>query len=273
MKNFQTSATRNSSSVDETDADGSWTSKPLVNNSAASSSSDRFLPIEIPIDRCFDVQWNPPGYPLLNASYLQAPWGDWGDRRDGFYTFQTFTNGTISFVRKAGDGEIVPVFQEVEFLAISDDVLLFNGDPHGGDGFPLGGGYGTLIKAPSIPAGDTDGSWTTKQLVNNSEMTAQEWLMKNFQTSATRNSSSVDKTKCQQHQSTTRTSLWQQPVWNMTFFFLLGFVCSTAFFVVKSKCYDKKRIIAFDNNHDDSSKNTYVGSDLDSVDSSSKVSI
>eukprot|EP00565_Helicotheca_tamesis_P005050 CAMPEP_0185723422 /NCGR_PEP_ID=MMETSP1171-20130828/274_1 /TAXON_ID=374046 /ORGANISM="Helicotheca tamensis, Strain CCMP826" /LENGTH=59 /DNA_ID=CAMNT_0028391121 /DNA_START=97 /DNA_END=273 /DNA_ORIENTATION=+ len=34
-----------------------------LRGSAASSSSDKFLPIEIPIDRCFDVQWNPPGYP------------------------------------------------------------------------------------------------------------------------------------------------------------------------------------------------------------------
>mmetsp|Transcript_16989 Transcript_16989/g.28298 ORF Transcript_16989/g.28298 Transcript_16989/m.28298 type:complete len:286 (-) Transcript_16989:92-949(-) len=148
------------------------------------------LPIEIPIDRAFDLQWNPPGHPQLHAWLLDAPWGDRGndpygyydnDDRDGHYTFRINTEDEkMSFVRKKEDGTYVQVFERVEFLLISEDVLMFNGDPHEGGGFPAGGGYGTLIKAPSIPAGGDAGVWDTEPLDESGVITAKEWLLKNF---------------------------------------------------------------------------------------------
>merc|ERR1711933_334586 len=59
------------------------------------------LPIRIPIERCYDTQWNPPGHPLLNAYFLSAPYNDrQSGQRDGYYTFDTTTEGKISsFVR------------------------------------------------------------------------------------------------------------------------------------------------------------------------------
>merc|ERR1712048_1453876 len=74
-----------------------------------------------------------------------------------------------------GGCSILPIFEDIDFLVVSEDLLLFNGDPS--DGVP-GGGYGTLIKAPSIPAGNAGGTWETR--VINDETTAEEWLMSNF---------------------------------------------------------------------------------------------
>lgn len=168
--------------------------------SLASASKDlrtandaAFLPIEIPIDRAFDVQWNPPGHPRLSAWFLDIPYGDRGDDpyayydsghddRDGYYTFLPSNEDAtqMSFVRKQEDGSYIQVYERVEFLLISDDVLLFNGDPHEGMGFPAGGGFGTLIKAPSIPAGDADGVWDTEALDEHRMSLAKEWLLKNF---------------------------------------------------------------------------------------------
>ena len=149
-----------------------------------------FFPVEIPIDRAFDVQWNPPGHPLLSTYFLDTPYGDRGvhpygsehDDRDGYYTFLPSEEDTsqMSFVRKQEDGSYIQVYERVEFLLISDDVLLFNGDPHEGMGFPAGGGFGTLIKAPSIPAGDADGVWDTEALDQHAMSSAKEWLLKNF---------------------------------------------------------------------------------------------
>ena len=157
------------------------------------TSDATFLPVEIPIDRAFDVQWNPPGHPQLNAWFLDIPYGDRGDdpyayydnendERGGYYTFLPSEEDAshMSFVRKQEDGTYIQVYERVEFLLISDDVLLFNGDPHEGMGFPAGGGYGTLIKGPSIPAGGADGVWDTEALDEHGMSSAKEWLLKNF---------------------------------------------------------------------------------------------
>lgn len=85
------------------------------------------------------------------------------------------------------DGSYIQVFERVQFLLISDDILMFNGDPHDGDGFPAGGGFGTLVKGPSIPAGDASGVYDTETLDQNgmSEakgMASEEfWTRRNFQ--------------------------------------------------------------------------------------------
>ena len=138
------------------------------------------------------MQWNPPGHPKLNAYLLDIPWGDRGDPykfdnsdkddRDGDYTFfqSGKEDGKMSFVRKQVDGSYIQVFERVEFLLISDEVLMFNGDSHEGGGFPAGGGFGTLIKGPRIPAGDASGVYDTKPLDESGMLTAKEWLLKNF---------------------------------------------------------------------------------------------
>ena len=159
-------------------------------------ASTTFLPIVIPIDRAFDVQWNPPGHPKLSADLLDIPWGDRGsdpwayhdsdhDHRTGQYTFLRQSTDddeeNLSFVRvMEDDGSYVQVFERVQFLLISDDVLMFNGDPHEDDWFPAGGGFGTIIKAPSIPSGDAPGVYDTEPLGENDMPEAKEWLLKNF---------------------------------------------------------------------------------------------
>lgn len=99
-----------------------------------------FLPVEIPVDRAFDLQWNPPGYPQLDAQSLAIPWGDranddpWEyydgehDQRTGQYTFLegASDDDSLSFVRTEEDGSYVQVFQRVQFLLISEDVLMFS---------------------------------------------------------------------------------------------------------------------------------------------------
>lgn len=145
------------------------------------------------IERVFDIQWNPPGHPKLNADLLEIPWGDRGndpysydkndqDNRDGHYTFfqSGKEDGQMSFVRKQVDGTYIQVFERVEFLLFAEDVLMFNGDPHQGGGFPAGGGFGTLIKGQGIPAGDASGVYDTEPLDESGMSTAKEWLLKNF---------------------------------------------------------------------------------------------
>ena len=142
-----------------------------------------FLPVEVPIDRVFDIQWNPPGHPQLSSDLLDIPFGDRGsDHRTGHYTFRQSTDGddNLSLVRVENDGSYVQVFERVQFLLMSDDVLMFNGDPHEDDGWPVGGGFGTIIKAPSIPSGDAPGIYDTEPLDENGMSTAKEWLLKNF---------------------------------------------------------------------------------------------
>ena len=154
------------------------------------------LPIVIPLNRCYDTQWSPPGYPMLDTNYLGAPFNDRSfvdgeyningeyviveDKRDGYYTFEIGPDGKITgFVRTNDDtGSIVEVFNEVEFIAISEEVLLFNGDPTTG---VLGGGYGTIIKGSNISAGPTNGSYETTSVEDSSNnISPEEWLLKNF---------------------------------------------------------------------------------------------
>jgi len=155
------------------------------------------LPLNIAIDRAFDVQWNPPGYPTLEASWLQTPFGDdWGDYdeawgRDGpvdhlgsHYNFvRHHKDGKLGMVREKDDGSLCSVFHEVAFISVSDDVLMMNGDPgpEGAYGGYAGGGFGTLIKGVSIPSGSEDGSWNTTTLEEYGESGLQ-WLLKNFAT-------------------------------------------------------------------------------------------
>jgi len=137
-----------------------------------------FLPIQISTERAFDAQWNPPGHPTLVVSWLQIPYFDTEEDRNGYYTFEKKSGGVLGFVRKRMDGSVVEIFDEVEFKLISEDILMFLGHRNSA-WVPAGGGYGTIIKAPSIPEGNTDGKWPT-QMIENSETTAEEWLIKNF---------------------------------------------------------------------------------------------
>ena len=66
--------------------------------------------------------------------------------------------------------ETLPLFELVNFKVISEDVLLFEGNS----------GYGTLIKAPSIPAGNEAGTYDTDAIAGNNVSLAEEWLVSNF---------------------------------------------------------------------------------------------
>ena len=139
-----------------------------------------FLPIQISTERAFDAEWNPPGHPTLVVSWLQSPYFDTEEDRNGYYTFEKKFGGVLGFVRKRMDGSVLEIFDEVEFKLISEDILMFLGHQNSDwVRVPAGGGYGTVIKAPSIPEGNTDGKWPT-QMIENSETTAEEWLIKNF---------------------------------------------------------------------------------------------
>jgi len=147
------------------------------------------LPIVIPLNRCYDVQWSPPGHPMLDTYSLSVPYNDrfvdgeyvfLEDKRDGYYTFKINMDGKITgFVRTNDDtGSITEVFNEVEFIAISEDVLFFNGDPTGS---VLGGGYGTIIKGSNIPAGPADRAYETTSVEDSSNnVSPEEWLLKYF---------------------------------------------------------------------------------------------
>jgi hypothetical protein len=137
--------------------------------------SFQILPLDIPLDRVFDVQWNPPGYPTLDTSFLLPPFNDQWTTRDGHYTFaQKDQDGVMSLVRKKTDGTVCSVFEKIDFRAISDEVLMMEGDTPD----LVGTGFGTLIKGKSIPAGDEGGTWNTTEV--DTEEIAEKWLMKNF---------------------------------------------------------------------------------------------
>jgi len=139
--------------------------------------SFQILPLDIPLDRVFDVQWNPPGYPTLDTSFLLPPFNDQWTTRDGHYTFaQKDQDGVMSLVRKKTDGTVCSVFEKIDFRAISDEVLMMEGDTP--DFWGVGTGFGTLIKGKSIPAGDEGGTWNTTEV--DTEEIAEKWLMKNF---------------------------------------------------------------------------------------------
>jgi len=149
-------------------------------NVASAADGVQILPLKISLDRAFDVQWNPPGYPILEATGLATPYGDSGET-DGHYTFAKHPDGTMTFVRQKSDGSVCQVFSSVDFLVIGEDALLMNGDT---DPYIYGGGFGTLIKGMSIPAGDAPGNYTATPIADTDSSTtaeAEAWLVKNFQ--------------------------------------------------------------------------------------------
>lgn len=132
----------------------------------------RILPLDIPLDRAYDVQWNPPGYPELRTWGLAPPFYDQETARDGHYTFAKQNEDgamTMSLVRQKPDGTVCSVFNNVEFQAISETVLMTLHDEY----------HGTLIKGKGIPAGDGDGVYDTAPV--DSVEIAEQWLIQNFQ--------------------------------------------------------------------------------------------
>jgi len=128
----------------------------------------------------------PPGYPILEATGLATPYGDSGET-DGHYTFAKHPDGTMTFVRQKSDGSVCQVFPSVDFLVIGEDALLMNGDLgifYDSVGVLSLGGFGTLIKGMSIPAGDAPGNYTATPIAiadNSTTAEAEAWLVKNFQ--------------------------------------------------------------------------------------------
>ena len=150
----------------------------------ASASPASVLPIRIAVDRCHDTQWTVPGHPVLDVRSLRAPVLDQADCRAGYYTFETDGGGNVTrFVRVVEEGPGAPavrgIYDSVDFLVVSDDVLFFNGNPSTS---VAGGGYGTLIQGSNIPASDAAASYDTVP-VEGSGISPTEWLLDNFQDS------------------------------------------------------------------------------------------
>jgi len=125
--------------------------------------------IRIPLDRCFDVQWNPPGAPTLHCSGLDTPFLDKVPlSKGGHYSF--VTNGEhLSLLRVVpGLSKPVTVFSSVEWVSVGEDVLMFVGD----------GWYGTVIKGFDIPAGNLPVKSRTQAA---DTAMAAEWLKRNMQ--------------------------------------------------------------------------------------------
>jgi len=113
------------------------------------------------------VQWNPPGVPELCCWRLRSPYRDKVKKREGgYYTFVE-SEGTTSFLRVLPSGEEKVVFSEVEWIAFSDEVLMFRGD----------GFYGTVIKGNNLEATDAD---MKVKVESSTKMKAVEWLESNF---------------------------------------------------------------------------------------------
>jgi len=161
-------------------------------------AAEDMLPLRIPLDRSWDVQqWNPPGHPILSVSQLGIPIGILGDdlysyipegaTRTGYYTFVTTTasedsvdGGEISrFVWMTEEKCIITIFDRVEFLVLSNEVLLFRGKTPGTsyDFFNLLQGR-KVETAGAGPAGVL-AYWTT-QPVTETLLTPKEWLFQNF---------------------------------------------------------------------------------------------
>eukprot|EP00286_Rhodomonas_abbreviata_P024087 CAMPEP_0181304988 /NCGR_PEP_ID=MMETSP1101-20121128/9472_1 /TAXON_ID=46948 /ORGANISM="Rhodomonas abbreviata, Strain Caron Lab Isolate" /LENGTH=578 /DNA_ID=CAMNT_0023410839 /DNA_START=66 /DNA_END=1803 /DNA_ORIENTATION=- len=125
--------------------------------------------IRIPFDRCFDVQWNPPGIPVLNCMHLQAPFQDTLPPSEGGHYSFVANGDSVSFVRVLpGLAKPVTIYERVEFVSVGENVLMFEGD----------GLYGTIIKGSNIPAGNLPGSFATEAAGN---AMAAKWLRKNLQ--------------------------------------------------------------------------------------------
>jgi len=131
--------------------------------------------LTVPLDRCFDVQWNPPGVPELSCSSLRRPYGDRGESNEhAFYTFKG-SEEKISLVRvtpcgenKNGPVEETVVFESCEWVSFNGQVLHFDGN----------GSFGTLVKGIGIPAGSEDGFWSGCYKPDHSEV--MQWLRLNF---------------------------------------------------------------------------------------------
>jgi len=151
---------------------GDWCNSNYCNKSkcedAPTTSAHKgydMLPISIPLDRCFDVQWNPPGHPTLKTSRLIKPYKD-DENRDGYYTFLV-KDGNMSFVRKSQDGSIRVIYEQVDFNLIGENVLMFEGDKW----------YGTFIKGSGISSGPSAGDYATRMT---DSVQAKSWLLTNF---------------------------------------------------------------------------------------------
>lgn len=161
-------------------------SEDAITSDGSDSTYYNILPLDIPLDRVFDVQWNPPGYPELRASGLQPPVGDLAEQRNGHYTFiMNQESGVMGLARQQTDGTVCEVFDSVHFRAISEEVLMMEGT-HGSESWldredlPVAAGFGTLIKGMNIPAGEGGGTWSTASIMK-SETTPEKWLSQNFQ--------------------------------------------------------------------------------------------
>ena len=101
---------------------------------------------EIPLERCYDVQWNPPGVPVLRCSGLKP--GAYTDQAPvstgGYYALVQSEDDVdeYSLLRVLPSGVETKVFTRVSWVATCEDALMLNGD----------GNYGTLIKGLSIDA-------------------------------------------------------------------------------------------------------------------------
>eukprot|EP00927_Polykrikos_kofoidii_P049875 TRINITY_DN43885_c0_g1_i1.p1 TRINITY_DN43885_c0_g1~~TRINITY_DN43885_c0_g1_i1.p1 ORF type:complete len:225 (-),score=23.95 TRINITY_DN43885_c0_g1_i1:77-751(-) len=127
------------------------------------------LPIRIPLARCWDVQWNPPGVPSLVCYSLRNPYFDNTPiERGGHYTFERRASGGLFFVRVLASGERLPIFDAVDWVAVNDQVLMFNGNHW----------FGTVIKGLALPENRHRGCYEGTSKPTEDE--AQTWLETNF---------------------------------------------------------------------------------------------
>lgn len=128
--------------------------------------------VKVPIDRCFDVQWNPPGVPTLSCSGLSTPYKDRlsnpPPQEGDSYMFKEVGPEKVSFVRVRPSGEEILVFGHCVWVSFNGEVLHFEGD----------GSYGTLIKGIGVAAGSEDGAWSGTHKPDHVEV--MKWLRLNF---------------------------------------------------------------------------------------------
>jgi len=123
-----------------------------------------------PKNRCYDVQWTPPGIPTLKTRHLSHPHGSPSDATG--FSFRFHSDNGVSFHSQSGNGAPeVRVFERCEFVAISPDVLLFNGD-----------GHATLIKGRGVPANSSGGEYHQCFRPNDVQQQLIAWLLVNFGT-------------------------------------------------------------------------------------------
>mmetsp|Transcript_36058 Transcript_36058/g.43488 ORF Transcript_36058/g.43488 Transcript_36058/m.43488 type:complete len:575 (+) Transcript_36058:154-1878(+) len=146
----------------------------------------------IPLDRCVDIQWNPPGYPTLRAGYWGHVYGDRGKPLpgEGFYSvFENQESGETEFIRvvnkseeeirsapsrqmvsrdsRIRDGAIV-VFRSMNWTSTNGTMMMFCGE----------GMYGTLILGPDEDA--TSGRADYENTYRPTHDEAMAWLRENY---------------------------------------------------------------------------------------------